>query len=330
MICNNCKYFIGSGIDDNDEYGPMNKLFKKYFYKPINIYSTDEIWLMIKNDKDYNDKILKKDFLEWLSNQEQHQIQTIKYKSIMYPPIIAGPYSYQIDIMFLKQFAQLNNRFDSILNIVEITTKKAYSYPLKYKSSSDVFDEFIKFYNTIDKKLNLLEMDAGNEFNKIIKFCKDNNIKIVIFNGIKNSMSIVERFNRTLRDFIDKNCKDGIWINKLDEIIKLYNNKNHSSINATPNEFEKNPNKQDYYRKLLIGKLALYQVELSKFKVGDRVRVYKNKGFFEKGGSHFSKTIHTITKIKGFSVFIDNNNDKKYKVYQLMKIDKSISPPENR
>ena len=328
MICNNCKYFIGSGIDDNDEYGPMNKLFKKYFYKPINIYSTDEIWLMIKNDKDYNDKILKKDFLEWLSNQEQHQIQTIKYKPTMYPPIIAGPYSYQIDIMFLKQFAQLNNRFDSILNIVEITTKKAYSYPLKYKSSSDVFDEFIKFYNTIDKKLNLLEMDAGNEFNKIIKFCKDNDIKIVIFNGIKNSMSIVERFNRTLRDFIDKNCKDGIWINKLDEIIKLYNNKNHSSINATPNEFEKNPNKQDYYRKLLIGKLALYQVELSKFKVGDRVRVYKNKGFFEKGGSHFSKTIHTITKIKGFSVFIDNNNDKKYKVYQLMKIDKSISPPE--
>ena len=78
----------------------------------------------------------------------------------------------------------------------------------------------------------------------------------------------------------------------------------------------------------MIGKLALYQVELSKFKVGDRVRVYKNKGFFEKGGSHFSKTIHTITKIKGFSVFIDNNNDKKYKVYQLMKIDKSISPPE--
>ena len=57
----------------------------------------------------------------------------------MYPKIIAGPYSYQMDIMFIKQFAQLNNRYDSILNIVEITTKKAYSYPLKFKSSSFFF-----------------------------------------------------------------------------------------------------------------------------------------------------------------------------------------------
>ena len=63
----------------------------------------------------------------------------------MYPKIIAGPYSYQMDIMFIKQFAQLNNRYDSILNIVEITTKKAYSYPLKFKSSSF----FFKFYYTI-------------------------------------------------------------------------------------------------------------------------------------------------------------------------------------
>ena len=246
----------------------------------------------------------------------------------MYPKIIAGPYSYQMDIMFIKQFAQLNNRYDSILNIVEITTKKAYSYPLKFKSSSDVFDEFMKFYNTVNKQLNLLEMDAGNEFNKIIKFCKDNDIKVIIYNGDKNSTSIVERFNRTLRDYISRNCKNGVWINKLDEIIKLYNDKIHSSINASPNDFEKNPNKQDYYRKLLIGQLALYQVELNKFKVGDRVRVYKNKGMFEKGGGNFSKAIHIITKIKGFSVFIDGLNDKKYKVYQLMKIDKNEPPPE--
>jgi len=284
---------------------------------------------MIKKDKEYNDEILKKDFIEWLNNQEEHQTQTIKYKPTLYPPIIAGIHSYQIDIMFLKQYAQLNNRFDSILNIVEITTKKAFSYPLKYKSSNDVFNEFLKFYNSIDKKLNLIEMDAGNEFNKIIKFCKDNDIKVLIYNGEKNSMAIVERFNRTLRDYIKRNCQNGRWIDKLNEIIDLYNNKNHSSVNATPNEFDKNKDKQSVYRNILIGKLALYQVELNKFKVGDKVRIYKNKGFFEKGGGSFSKTLHVVTKIKGFSIFLDNNNNnKKYKVYQLMKIDKNIQPPE--
>jgi hypothetical protein len=98
---------------------------------------------MIKNDKSFNKKITKKDFLDWLLNQEQHQTQTIKYnKPAMFPPIIACKHSYQLDIMFLKQFAQLNDRYDSIFNIIEITTKKVYSYPLKYKNS-EIFQYLI-------------------------------------------------------------------------------------------------------------------------------------------------------------------------------------------
>ena len=327
MICNNCSRFIGSGMETENE---RNQLFQKYYYQNINIYSTDDIWNMIKNDKSFNKTITKKDFLDWLLNQEQHQTQTIKYnKSAMFPPIIACKHSYQMDLMFLKQFASLNDRYDSIFNIIEITTKKVYSYPLKYKNSTEVFENFMKFYNSIDKKLNSIEMDGGGEFSKIIQFCKENDIHYIIYNGEKNSMAIVERFNRTLRDYITRNCPNGRWIDKLNDIVYLYNNKKSSSTNETPENLENDEKKQNSYRETLIGKLAKYQVELSKFKIGDKVRIYKNSGPFEKGGGNFSKGIHEITNIKGLSMYIDNNNNKRYKVYQVMKVGENIPPPNN-
>ena len=38
MICHNCSRFIGGGLESLDE---QNKLFQKYYYQNINIYSTD-------------------------------------------------------------------------------------------------------------------------------------------------------------------------------------------------------------------------------------------------------------------------------------------------
>jgi hypothetical protein len=187
----------------------------------------------------------------------------------------------------------------------------------------------MKFYNSNDKKLNSLEMDGGGEFSKIIQFCKDNNIHYIIYNGEKNSMSIVERFNRTLRDYITRNCPNGRWIDKLNDIIHLYNNKKTSETHETPENLEHDEKKQNSYREELIGKLAKYQVDLSKFKIGDKVRIYKNNGPFEKGGGNFSKGVHEITNIKGLSIYIDNNNNKRYKVYEVMKIGENIPPPND-
>ena len=63
-------------------------------------------------------------------------------------PIIAPPFSYQSDLMFLNDLHKLNEGYSCIINFVEMTTRKAYSYPLKGKESIDVFEAFKNFLET--------------------------------------------------------------------------------------------------------------------------------------------------------------------------------------
>ena len=128
-----------------------NKLFSKYYYQPINIYSNEVIWEEIEYDAGFNKHTMyRSDYDKWVQDQENRQTEKIGYKpkELDYAPILAVEHSYQMDIMFMKEIASLNNRYDSILNIVEITTRKAYAYPLRYKRSDDVYVEFMKFYKT--------------------------------------------------------------------------------------------------------------------------------------------------------------------------------------
>ena len=84
----------------------MDKLFKDYYYSDTNIYSNDQLWKKIKQDSRFDSKIQRKDFNNWLKEQEEEQITKVKYKPPVQltHPILAKPNSYQTDLMFLKDF----------------------------------------------------------------------------------------------------------------------------------------------------------------------------------------------------------------------------------
>ena len=297
----------------------MNNLFSKYFNDPLNILNANQLWQEIKKDAKYNSNILKKDFTEWISSQEDYQLTKTKYDTD-YHPIYAPPNSYQCDLMFYYELSELNDGYESIINFVEITTKKAFSYPLRGKTSDEVYTAFEKFMKAIDNKLHKIEIDKGTEFSKIIQYCDENDIDIVIYNNDSNSMSIAERFNRSLRNFIKKICQNGIWYKKLDLILEQYNNKKvHSSTDYTPDYLSKHPKLQEQITDHKIWDAVPSKLELHKFKVGDRVRVYKKRGLFEKGSGKYSTDIHTITGIVGNSIYLDDNATKKYRYRDIMK-----------
>jgi hypothetical protein len=309
----------------------MNKLFKDYYYSDANIYSNNELWKQIRLDPSYDMSMKRKDFDKWLEIQEDEQTKKVKYKPPIHltHPIIGKPNSYQSDLMFLKDLHNLNNGYDSIINFVEITTKKAYAYPLKSKTPSEVFKAFLKFFTDIDGNIEYIELDKGTEFVDVLKFCINNKIHVTVYNGDKNSMSIVERFNRTLRGYISRTCKDGIWVHKLSKLIQAYNNKVHSATLSTPNILSNNPNLQTEIRERLIGQSIPAMMELKKFSVGDKVRVYKKRPMFGKGGGGYSDTVHTITAISGNSIFLDDDNNKKYRYYNLLQVN-YIETNENK
>ena len=104
---------------------------------------------------------------------------------------------------------------------------------------------------------------------------------------------IAERFIRTLKnknyEYIISISKN-VYIDKLDDIAKKYNNTYHKSIKMKPVDLEDNT--QIHFKNKVNDKNP-------KFRVGDHVRIPKYKNIFAKGYMpNWSEEIFIIKKIK--------------------------------
>ena len=128
--------------------------------------------------------------------------------------------------------------------------------------------------------------------NSFKKWLQDDDIVMYSINNEGKSV-IAERFIRTLKNKIYKymtSISKNVYIDKLDDIVKEYNNTYHTSIKMKPVDvtdntyidFKKEVNDKD-----------------PKFKVGDYVRISKYKNIFAKGYiPNWSEEIFVINKIK--------------------------------
>ena len=77
------------------------------------------------------------------------------------------------------------------------------------------------------------------------QFFKDNNIKIYHTNSHLKAV-VIERFNRSLRELMMKELvknNNTVWYNILPKLIKIYNNRYHSTIKMKPIKVNKNNEK---------------------------------------------------------------------------------------
>ena len=126
---------------------------------------------------------------------------------------------------------------------------------------------------------------------------------------------IIERFNRTLKNimwkyFTANNTR--FYIDALDQIVKNYNEKVHSTIKMTPKEASKDINRGNYFN--IIRKQNKSRMSI-KYKKGDKVYISKYKRHFEKGYTpNWTEEIFTIDKINMTNLVTyqvsDLNNEK--------------------
>ena len=309
----------------------MDDYFKEFYYSKENVFNDpNRIWQTIKEDMQFKTiKYKKKEFLKWVLDQKEYQVNKSNFTPHDLHTIVAPDDSYQMDITFYDQYSRINKGYSCILTIIEITSRKAYAYPMKSKKSDEVLDNFKKFHDEV-KKVAIIEVDAGNEFlnSKFKQYCTDNNIKLLIFNNDKRSMGKVERFNRTIRDSLSKIAPDGVWLAKVPIIIHVYNNTKHSSTKYTPQEVSEDKNKSSNIRRNEMIKGMKAKDNLHKFQIGDKVRYYIDRTMFSKGKGKYSDTIHTVENIENNTIYISGKTDP-FRFYQLLKIDASASPPES-
>ena len=218
---------------------------------------------------------------------------------------------WSADLKDMQSISKQNKGFKYILTIIDIFSKYAYAIPLKSKSSSNIIEAFEKLFKSSKPKK--LWTDQGLEFtgNNFKKFLSKNNIELYhVYN--EGKAAVVERFNRTLGEMIQKHLtatNSSKYIDVLQKLLNDYNNKYHSSIKMTPFEATDSKNTSLVYNNLY-GNIKPNKCK-PKFKVGDRVRIYSYKSIFDKGyKANWTREIFVITEVK-------NTNPITYKIKDL-------------
>jgi hypothetical protein len=283
-----------------------SNLLKKLYYDPKTGYKS--MRRLYETAKESDKSITLKKVKEFLSSQEEYQINKGNNKNV-YFKISAPKGFYQSDLLFYPQLKTKNKGYSAMLSFIEIASRKGYVIPLKSKKELEITTAFKKLFELINEPIISITTDNGTEFlNKSVqRLFKQKNINHTLAQkDDHNKMSIVERFNRTIKNYLRRYFTANNtynWFDVINDVMLNYNNSFHSTIHTTPDKIT-----DDQIEKLRTDAIQYnsYLKENLSFKIGDTVRLLNSKQKFQKEGERYSKSIYIITDIKGYKYEVKN------------------------
>ncbi|GFX82650.1 putative uncharacterized transposon-derived protein F54H12.3 [Trichonephila clavipes] len=195
----------------------------------------------------------------------------------------------------MQSLSSFNDGYKYLLTCIDVLSKYAWAMPLKNKKSESIVSAFKKIFLSAFQKITNRCWERICE-RCVPKISKENESWIFTTNN-KAKASIVERFNRTLKTkmwkyFTEMNTK--CYIDVLGKLVYSYNHTWHRSIRMEPSSVSEGNQTQVW--------LTLYGQSLKEsksiFKVGDTVRISREKLNFEKGYTqNWTREIFTIHQI---------------------------------
>lgn len=193
---------------------------------------------------------------------------------------------WQMDLVELRGLAKYNNGMKYILVGVDVFSKYAFAKAMPDKSGPTVLRAFKEVLKVAGRKPSKIHTDMGKEFiqKPFQRFLRSQGIKFfTTFSETK--ASVIERFNRTLKErmfeyFSDKNTYN--YVDVLDQLIKGYNRTPHRSIGWLRPVDVSPANQLAVWTAYHMQKRPRTPIKF-KFKVGDAVRISRDKGVFGKG-----------------------------------------------
>ena len=227
-------------------------------------------------------QLKKKDVTQFLKAQEAYTLHKKIRKPLKYrKTLIYGPRElWQIDLLDFQADARENRGFRYLCCIIDGFTKYLWVKPLKQKSGKAVVKALALLL--MKERPKFIQADEGSEFfNKnVAKMLEAFGPKLYHTYSDKKA-SIVERVQRTLRGRLGRlytrrgNRK---WTDKIDQIVKSYNNTYHTSIKMKPG------NVTEEHTAKIFATLYPPNIDLRRqvFKVGDTVRIVSERKRFQK------------------------------------------------
>lgn len=258
----------------------------------------------IKNTYNFlNKKKFKNELKDWILNQETYTLHKPLLKNFQREKVKVSCIDdlWQVDLVDVSKLSKENKGFKYLLTVIDVFSKHAWVEPLINKTGISILNAFKKIIK--ERKPKKIQSDKGTEFlnSEVQKLFKEKNIHFYTTNS-ELKASVVERFNRTLKEkmwryFTFK--KNNKYIDILKDLIYSYNHTYHRTIQTKPvlvnKKIESKIFKNIYgYDKNSGDESVVYP----KFKIGDKVRISKNKGIFEKGYTpNWTREIFIVDKL---------------------------------
>ena len=212
---------------------------------------------------------------------------------------------FQSDVVFFtnKDLVDANHGYKYLFTTIDVFSKMAWVYPLKENKCVRVMECFQDILRKCGQKPERLNTDRGSELicKKFVNFLKENNIHHYLSYSLRKC-PVVERFNLTLQNLLYRimaKNNSNEWTKFIDHAMKIYLNRKHRTIKMTPFEAEKEENekvvRRTYFERYV---KAGIKSQKAKYKVGDSVRIWKERGTFHRGYMEdFSREHFIITKV---------------------------------
>ena len=205
------------------------------------------------------------------------------------------------DLVEMQRFSDWNKGIKYLLMVIDVFSKFGWIEPLQNKKGETVAAAFEKIFKS-GREPRLLWTDRGKEFyNKNVnQLLSTKNIKLYLTENEEKS-SVAERFNRTIKQQMWKMFSannNTIYFDKIDELLKNYNNSWHRSVKMSPLAASDIKNSNRVFANLYSDEIYK-PVKKPKFRIGDRVRIskYKRK-LFDKGFTpNWTEEIFVINQI---------------------------------
>lgn len=260
-------------------------------------------------------KISRDHVNEWLSQHDAYTLHKTIHRKFprLYYDVDAIDQVWEADLIQLSSLKNYNDSVSYILVVIDVLSKYVWVEPLRDKTSQAVTDAFKKILAKNKNRFpSMLQTDRGKEFvgQPLQKFLKENEIRFRVVTNPDVKAAVVERFNRTLKErmyryFTFKNTKR--YIDVLQHLVDGYNKAPHSTIKMPPAAVT--IYNAHIARKNLVARAIQRQPireRRSKYKVGDHVRISREKNVFEKGAEkNWSEEIFKIVRaLKRQNLFI--------------------------
>ena len=237
---------------------------------------------------------------------------------------------HSTDLVDMSQYSKMNRGYKYIFTNIDVFSKIAYAFPLKSKKIHDIKACFEKIFKNDKPKYIWSDKEPAFLSKEMQIFFKDNNVKIYHTNSHLKAV-IIERFNRSLRELMMKEFvknNNTVWYDILPKLIKIYNNRYHSTIKMKPTEVNKSNEKYIKEYIYTYNKTS----KNPKFKINHLVRIsLKRRDIFDKpsGNIKWSEELFKIHSINKSNVITYKIKDLNNNIIEGIFYEKELQKSEN-